>query len=81
MESKITAARQIDQLRAHQLRSGALDAVQGLEHERNDGKESEHDQSGADAKDRLMTPRTFRRCVARLCLNLKHHTPDLCSAT
>jgi hypothetical protein len=84
MESKITAARQIDQLRAHQLDTlgaGALEAVHGLEHERNDGRESEHDQSGADAEDRLMTPRTFRRCVARLCLNLKHHTPDLCSAT
>src|SRR5215472_14179914 len=59
MESKITAARQIDQLRAHQLDTlgaGALEAVHGLEHERNDGRESKHDQSGADAEDRLMTP-------------------------
>ena len=53
MESKITAARQIDQLRAHQLDTlgaGALEAVHGLEHERNDGRESKHDQSGADAE-------------------------------
>jgi hypothetical protein len=29
--------------------------VHALEHERNDGEEGEHDQSGADAEDRLLT--------------------------
>ena len=35
--------------------AGALEAVHALEHERNDGEEGEHDQSGADAEDRLLT--------------------------
>ncbi len=55
---RFAAARQIDQLRAHQLgalAAGALEAVHALEHERNDGEEGEHDQSGADAEDRLLT--------------------------
>jgi len=72
---RFAAARQIDQLRAHQfgpLGAGALEAVHTFEHERNDGEEGEDDQSGADAEDRLMTPRPLRRCVARRCLDVPH---------